>query len=66
MTDFPPMTEFADKDGVPIAIVDGNPMRFDFDPPIRTYIDGDCIGVDYETFLELREKCAVRKFQPMW
>ena len=62
MSKLPNGTEFGDRDGVPIAMFpDGGVARFDFDPPRRTVIDDDTVGVSQAIFLELRERCAVRK-----
>jgi hypothetical protein len=65
MSKFPIGTEFGDRDGVPIAVLpERGEFGFDFDPPRRTTIDDDTVGVSQAIFLELRDRCAVRKSKP--
>lgn len=66
MSKFPIGTEFGDRDGVPIALLpDDGTFRFDFDPPRRSVVDDDTVGVSQAIFLELRDRCTVRKSIPL-
>jgi hypothetical protein len=65
MSKFPIGTEFGDRDGVPIAIIpERGEFRFDFDPPRLTSIDDDTVGVSQAVFLDLRDRCVVKKSKP--